>query len=870
MVLITFMDFNDSQKAVIGCKDNALIYASAGTGKTSTLAEKIKLQILEDGIKPSSILCLTFTNRGCDEIKKKVSENVDEKFFQQLTIKTFHSFCFELLNEYRNANGYPINNSIIYDEDDCRLLCRDIIETKNLFLQFSDNNDGLNRLISYMKDQLNKTGPFSNNYLDSLKDVICYEFSNCSERLDEAFKTQIKKDYGKPVTTLTRMIDSNTLCEVVEIFQRELEVSHALDFNDLVYYANKYILDSNFCEKIAQKYRWIYIDESQDTSFLEYSLIKKVSKYSKMVLSGDFFQTIYEWRGSNPTEILSDFRKNYNPKIFYYDVNYRSTKNIALASFSVLRRLFPTEVDDIYKNGIESANIDYGEKISVHKSSWISDEAKFIDSDVTNNPSKDACILVRTNPYAKELSYFLQHLNPDRYFLVQDYQYYRRPEVKEILAFLRLILNPYDTVSLERIATKYVRGFGEIKLQKLISDDAYKIGVRIADLLDKKVHDYDGDSYGRLIEDLNLDNVVVFDTETTGLNIDSDEVVQIACRKIDRYGKEIGRFVTLVKTEKGVGESEKVHHISDERIAKEGINKIEALNRFCDFIKGSVLVGHNVTFDVSIINSELERAKMPTIKNVFYDTLAMSRRFIDGVKNYKLETLTKHLNLPSVGYHDAMEDVIATSNLLIYLVDNPISQTSEARRSILSKYLNLFNPLMNALESFKERLYQSGFEKFVDDVVSALNMEKIYSGKREHLFNIHHFVKLSRLLASKSTINYSCLRNVINLASLSTNDFDAIYKEHGLIPIITVHQSKGCEFDTVYMAGVEDGMYPAFYAKGKSDDEEKRVFYVGISRAKKRLIISYRENKDNGFGKIYDVYPSPFLRLFDIGYLKEI
>ena len=750
------------------------------------------------------------------------------------------------------------------------MLCKDIIETKDLKLDFADNNDGLNKLISYMKDLLNKSGPFIGDYVESLKAIIKHEFNNDRERLDESFKTQIRKEYGKPVTTLTRMINANILCDVVEVFQRELEVSHALDFNDLVYYANRYILDSDFCENISKKYRWIYIDESQDTSFLEYSLIKKVSKYSKMVLSGDFFQTIYEWSGSNPSKIISDFRKNYNPKVFYYDVNYRSTKNIALASFSVLRRLFPSEVDDIYKNGIESANVDYGEKISVHKSSWIQDEAKFINQDVINNPSKDACILVRTNPYAKDLSYFLQKLNPDRYFLVQDYQYYRRPEVKEILAFLRLILNPYDAVSLERIATKYVRGFGDIKLQKLTSDETYKVGIRIADLLDKKTHDYDGDSYGCLIENLNLGNVVVFDTETTGLNIDSDEVIQIACRKIDRSGKELDRFVTLVKTEKGVGDSEKVHHISDERIAREGVNKTEALNQFCDFIKESVLVGQNVTFDISIINSELERAGMPIVKNVFYDTLVMSHRFIEGVKNYKLETLTKHLNLPAVGYHDAMEDVIATSNLLVYLVDNPISQTKEIRTSILKKFLNLFTPLMNALETFKERLYKSNFEKFVEDVVYSLNMEKIYSGKREHLFNIRHFVKLSRLLANKSLTNYNCLRNVVNLASLSTNDFDAIYKEHGLIPIITVHQSKGCEFDTVYMAGVEDGMYPAFYAKGKSEDEEKRVFYVGITRAKKRIVISFREYKDNGYGKLYDVYPSPYLNLFDIQYLKKI
>lgn len=326
----------------------------------------------------------------------------------------------------------------------------------------------------------------------------------------------------------------------------------------------------------------------------------------------------------------------------------------------------------------------------------------------------------------------------------------------------------------------------------------------------------------------------------------------------------------MIKPTKSVGDSERVHHISDKRIADEGISKKEALEKFAEFTKDSVLVGQNVTFDIAIMNSELERAGLPIIKNVFYDTLVISRRFIEGVKDYKLEALTKYLKLPSVGYHDAMEDVIATSNLLLYLINNPIATTSDSRCERLRKYLNIFKPLMYTLENFKEKLYESCFEKFVDDVVTALKMEKIYSGKKEHLFNIHHFVKLSRLLANNNVSNFNCLRNVINLASLSTNDFDAIYKEHNLIPIITVHQSKGCEFETVYMAGVEDGMYPAFYAKDKSEDEEKRVFYVGITRAKKRLIISFRENKDNGYGKIYHVYPSPYLELFNRDYLKKV
>ncbi len=859
------MEFNESQLRVINCKENALVYASAGTGKTSTLAEKIRRSILDWNVNPSNILCLTFTNRGCEEIKKKVSENVDENFFNELTIKTFHSFCFSLLNDYRNLHNFPINYSNIYDESDCQLLCKDILSYRNISLMFKDNYDGLNKLISYMKDIVIKSGDFEGDYLLAIKRAVHEEFSNNRIELNKAFENLIKKSYGVPVTNLTGMISSSVLITLIEDYQKGLEESHALDFNDLVYWANVYILDESFRNMVAQRYGWIYIDESQDTSFCEYSLIKKISSYSKMILSGDFFQTIYEWRGSNPELIINDFKKNYSPEIFFYDTNYRSTKTITMASFSVLKRMFPALVEEVYKKDIESANRDCGEKIGLHSFEMENEEAEYIDFDVRRHPKDDACILVRTNTYAKNISYYLEKIHPNRYFLVQDYQYYRRPEVKEILAFLKLMINPYDTVSLERIAVKYIKGFGETKLLNLISDETINSGVRIADLLDKKTHDYDGDLYGSLIENLNNGNVVVFDTETTGLNIDTDEIIQIACRKIDRFGNELDRYTTLVKASKSVGDSEKVHHISDKDIQEKGMNKKEALQKFLNFTRGAVVVGQNVTFDIAIMNSELERVGLPILDNAFYDTLVIARRHINGVKNYKLETLTNHLKLPTVGYHDAMEDVIATSNLLIHLVDNEIAKTRERRIGIIKRYLNIFQPLTAALDLFKKRLFEKNFEKFVSDVVSLLNMEKVYSGKTEHLFNIHHFIKLSSLMSNNKTTNYNCLRNVINVSSLSTNDFDAIYKEHGLIPVITVHQSKGCEFDTVYMVGVEKDMYPSYYSKNEL--EEKRVFYVGITRAKKRLMISYRKYKDNGYGKILDVYPSPYLRLFDVCYI---
>ena len=863
------MIFNKTQQAFIDCKKNSLVYATAGTGKTSTLSQKIRNQIIQDCVSPEDILCLTFTNRGCEEMRKKISEDLDPEIFKKLTVKTFHAFCFELISKYRNGKGYGFNESIIFDEDDSKMICGFVCKEMNLTLYFKDNNGALANIVSHFKEACIEYDPDGDSQLEKIYKTIDMVFSDKdkNEELKNMFKNLLEEPSENPINDLLRMISVRRLKEFVAKYQKELVLSHGLDFCDLVYFAKQYLKDLSFKDSIDNRYKYIYIDEAQDTSWVEYSIIKQISSHSTVMLSGDFFQTIYEWRGSNPDKIIKDFIQTYSPEEFIYDINYRSTKNITYASFSVLNKFFPNEVLNKYKKGISAASAQGGDLIGLHRANDIESEARFINWDVETHQDADSCILTRTNKYAKDISDELKKVNPGKYFLVQDYQYYKRPEVKEILAFLRLIINPYDTVSLERIATKYVKGFGEVRLSDLTSQNSFDSGVRLSDLLDTKTHDYNGDVYGLLLEKLNGGNVVVFDTETTGLDIENDEVIQFACRKINRYGEEVSRFTTLVNTEKDVGESYFTHHISNNDLKEKGVKKEDAFRLFLDFIGDSILVGHNVMFDLSITNNQLERMGLSPIKNAFYDTLDISRRFIKETINYKLQTLTQKLNLPKVQYHDAMEDVIATSNLLIYLVENEILRTEKARKEIISKYLRLFNPLSSALSNYRSKLYDNGYVGFVSDVVKTLNMEKIYKDESS-TFNIEHFIKLSEIVSSRNKTNYNCLYSTINLASLSTNDFDALYKEHGLIPIITVHQSKGCEFDTVYMPGVEENNYPHFYAKDSK--EERRVFYVAITRAKKRLVLSFRDKKVTRWGKIVDVYPSQYLRYFDTQYLKKI
>lgn len=853
------MKLNKVQQAVIDYDGNALVYASAGTGKTNTLALKIGDIISKKKARPNEILCLTFTNKGCNEIAERVSQKVGEDA-KEVTIKTFHSYCYSLIKEKKLFDQCCATDYSIFDEEDSKLVIKKVVEDIDLPVPFLKKEIDLYHIISLIK----KTAIQQHILFDDIRyscNTVINEFYTCQAKY---FNAQIKKRIYKFKNDITSTYSATQLLDFVERYQAELRSSHAYDFDDLEYYANVAIKDKSFLDSLKKRYKYIFIDEAQDTSFDEYNFVKQFAKKSRVILCGDFFQTIYEWRGSRPSEIIKDFRSTFEPQTFVFNINYRSSKNIVESSFALLKDMFPDSVAETYVEDVISENSIAGEPVYLKYCYNVVDEANFINKQVQINGESNACVLVRTNDYAINLS---KHVDPNKFFLVQDFQYYKRNEVKEILAFLKLILNPYDTVSLERIAIKYVKGFGSARLKKLTTEQAFNMGVRIADLLDIKTHDGNGDQYNMLTEKLAKGEVVVFDTETTGLDIENDEIIQIAAIKINENGEAIDKLNIYVRNQRPVGSSYYIHKISDEKLAKDGLEKREALNLLLNFIGNNLVVGHNVTFDLQMLNAELEKSGMAAKHFDYYDTYLMASRFISNQPNFKLETLSKNLNLNHESTHDALDDVKATAYLLVYLVREHLSITKLPRMKILSSYLQLFRNLAEMLENFREELYKVPFEKFLEKVVDALNMKKIYEKSSNAIFNIEHFIKIGRLIGAKTRNTYNSLRNIVNVASLSSSDFDAIYKEQHLIPIITVHQSKGCEFNDVYIAGLGGKIFPSYVSQiNGSIDEEARLFYVAYTRAKNRLYLLVPEM--NLYR--YEIGPSQFLGHIPPKYIKEI
>lgn len=853
------MRLNRIQQEVIDYNGNGLVFASAGTGKTNTIALKISNIILTQKANPNEILCLTFTNKGCNEISERVLQKVGDnaKF---IPIKTFHSYCYSLIKEKNLFDKCNLTDYSIFDEEDAKSVIKKVINDMDLSVPFSKKEFDLYHIISFIKKTAIERHILHEDILSSCESVI-----SCFYSKDKGiFNQRVRKLVYKFSGDITSLYDIETLTEFLRKYQFELETSHAYDFDDLEYYANVAIQNKEFLHVLKQKYKYVFIDEAQDTSYDEYNFVKQFITEAKVFLCGDFFQTIYEWRGSSPNRIIEDYKRNFNAKTFVFNINYRSTKNIANSSFGLLKNMFPTLVEEIYEEDVVSDNGNLGEPIYIKSCVNLVEEAKFINEQIKINQEKNACVLVRTNDYAIKLS---QNVDQKKFFLVQDFQYYKRNEVKEIIAFLKLILNPYDTVSLERIAVKYVKGFGDARLGKITSNKAYALGIRIADLLDIKTHRGKGDQYYLLTEKLLANDIVVFDTETTGLDIEKDEIIQIAAIKIDKNGNVIDKFNLYVKNKKPVGDSYYVHKISDEKLAKYGIEKKEALNRLLNFIGNSLVVGHNVTFDLNILNAELEKNGIPSKHFDYYDTYLIARKFITGQLNFKLETLSKNLHLSHESSHDALDDVEATASLLVYLVNNHLNTTKEERMLFLSPYLKLFSDLATILDKYRDELYNISFEIFLKNVVDSLNMRKVYEKSSTAIFNIEHFLKIGKLISFKTNNAYNSLRNMVNIASLSASDFDAIYKEQNLIPIITVHQSKGCEFNDVYIAGMGTDIFPSYVSRiNNTIEEEKRLFYVAYTRAKNRLYLL--SPQQNVYG--YKVEPSILLKYIPTQYIERL
>ena len=352
---------------------------------------------------------------------------------------------------------------------------------------------------------------------------------------------------------------------------------------------------------------------------------------------------------------------------------------------------------------------------------------------------------------------------------------------------------------------------------------------------------------------MNLNHV-----EATGVDTTRDEIIQIAGLRLGRDGKAKAEFKRLLRARRSVGDSYRVHKISDAILQQEGEEPEDVLREFCAFAEGAVIVGHNVTYDLSILGSELARLGLPLLAyRRYYDTLDIFRRFYPNLPNHKLEYLGEFCKVSHRSTHDAMDDVCATAEILTYAIEKNIRPHVGERREFIAKWQDVFAELADCISGFRHEAERMRPWQLLAKIVVDIGIDAYYRrrGEEQRIENLRDLFRQARAMDEKEVRPLDALTRFLNYVTLSNTNLDAVTKKQQ-IPIVTIHQAKGAEFDYVFVAGLQEGTFPGLQAeKNESMAEEARLFYVAITRPKVQLFLSWCQTQHGHY-----THMSRFLR----------
>ncbi|HUU50566.1 MAG TPA: UvrD-helicase domain-containing protein [Nitrospinota bacterium] len=558
---------NPNQKEAVTKSDGPLlILAGAGSGKTRVITHKIAYLIKNRGINPSHIIALTFTNKAAEEMKERVKILLRNSSFN-IWISTFHSACARILRSEIERLGYS-NDFIIYDSGDSLELIKECMKKLDIFDELYQSKDILNKISEQKRNLI---------------------FPEAYHGNDFGFEQHVKKIYL--------------------LYQRALYNNNALDFDDLLLLTIK-LFEKNLdiLESYQERFRYILVDEYQDTNYSQFYLLNLLAKkYRNICVVGDDDQSIYHWRGANLENILN-FEKDYpDTRIVTLEENYRSTKTILDAAAEIIKKNEGRKDKKLWTNN------DKGEKIIYFRADDEIKESDYIASTIKNLCNngkmkfKDFAIFFRTNAQSRVIEDSLRK-NQIPYTIVKGLRFYERKEIKEILAYIKVVFNPYDSVSLKRIINIPARGIGKVTLNKI---DSY--------IKEREISFFEG------IDEMIKKNIVA----------------PLIERRLEKFFK-------LIKELKKIGEKETVF-----RLVKEILNKTKYLETLEKKNKGET-DGRldNVKEFISAIKEFERRTEDKSLKAFLdYSVLVSETDFIDedaGVVSLITLHSSKGLEFPLV------------------------------------------------------------------------------------------------------------------------------------------------------------------------------------------------------------------------------
>ena len=563
---------NDSQKLPTTHKNGPImVIAGAGSGKTRVLTYRIAY-LMERGVDPFSILSLTFTNKAAREMKSRISQIVGESKSKNLWMGTFHSIFARILRSESELLGYSSNFTIYDTQDSDRLIATIIKELK------------LDKDLYKYKNIRSRISSLKNN----LVTVKAY-LSN--PELVQQDNESRRPMFGK----------------VYQTYVNRCFKASAMDFDDLLLKTNELL--NRFPEVLAkyqERFKYIHVDEYQDTNHSQYLIVKALAdKYENLCVVGDDAQSIYGFRGANIENILS-FQKDYsNSTIYRLEQNYRSTKNIVNAANSVINYNINKLEKEVWTDN------ESGEKIEINQSITDSEEGRFVSSSIFENKNKcqldndSFAVLYRTNAQSRSIEDALRRKNIS-YEVYGGLSFYQRKEIKDILAYLRVIVNPNDEESIKRIINYPTRGIGQTTMDKLLI--------------------YANDK-----------NISLFETLK---NLSSDEININSGTK-----NKLNQFFLLIKSFQLLNESLNAFEIAEEVLKRIGIINVLKLDGTPESISRIENIEELINGIKDFIEGEKEVVDSKATLSDFLEDVALASELDKNINDYqkKVSLMTIHL-----------------------------------------------------------------------------------------------------------------------------------------------------------------------------------------------------------------------------------
>lgn len=863
-----------------------LVLASPGCGKTHILAERIRYA-RERGVKYEDMLCLTFTNRAAREMTNRIQKVVGGDF-SELMVGNVHRFCSKFLFE---QGRIPADSAIIDDEEAVSIIADYRNEDEEGVTRDFNRYKGYQTIIFFQHFiyQMEHQHPwkyylhpesFTDDDREAVKHIcgsqkIEYDeqavvniYHHAQEYMDEANAPGLDgKTADRIRVLLWKMYYAGC-------YARYKEENHLFDFEDLLLYT----YDIYRSDPTCKRYPWIQVDEVQDLNGMQLAIIDLLTaEDNPMVMYlGDEQQAIFSFMGAK-VETLTLLKMRCKGNIHHLQRNHRSPKYLldvfndyAEKQLKIDRELLPLSDNDTKATS--------GDLRIIH-SSTIEAEHKDITTEALSlyeqNKEERTAVIVSANSDADRISEAMTEAGLT-HFKVSGRDLFDTPDVKLLLAHLSVLSNEHNSIAWTRIM-KGVRAFPSHALARRFNWKLKQLALSPSDFLLYPESCYTAE----FLRAYNEEEIVVFDTETTGLNVFQDDIIEIAAIRI-KGGEVVGEPLDLyIETDKPIlpmlGDKENpMYAIYHEKMSTGELRSpSDALRRFLAYVGSSPILAHNANYDYNILDNNLQRYCNDTMQAHdirCFDSLKLIRLLAPSLHSYKLESLLETFQLVGVNSHQAIDDVKATVSLVRLCAEK--AREKQAQQAAFIRHPKV-KPFANVLRSnygecYREavnRLYKLSTDHepaLVSELSAAYNAFRS-DGLINDIPRLEYILRYLRIdMLTDETIANALApqlsQYIMDINTLKEADFCNSKSILERIYVTTVHKAKGLEFDNVIIFDAADGRYPNAYNKTKQQDEEDaRKFYVAMSRAKRRLFIAYALQMIDRHGRVFNRELTPLM-----------